>query len=111
MSKDSDDNVNAPLLPCLGKHSWVNEEGASPETDWCAKCKWTRRDLPESRPVSVDELVDPVVEQVDDECPTCGAWMLNPALHADFHRRQREQFEHLDALARRYVSPPRYGGR
>lgn len=53
--------------------------------------------------------IDPVVEEVSDECPTCGAYVLNQALHEDFHRRQRQQFEHLDALARRYVEPPRYG--
>lgn len=40
---------------------------------------------------------------VDDECPTCGAYILNPALHESWHRQI------LDA-ARSYVDPPRYGG-
>lgn len=46
---------------------------------------------------------DPLVASVDDECPTCGAYMLNPELHANWHRD----------IARRadsYVSPPTYGG-
>jgi hypothetical protein len=69
--------------------------------------------MSEARPIapSDDEFadLDPLVEQVQDECPTCGAYVLNEALHRDFHRRQREQFINLDQLARRYVDPPRYG--
>lgn len=53
--------------------------------------------------------IDPLVEEVADECGTCGAYVLNHTLHADFHRRQKQQFEHLDRLARQYVEPPRYG--
>lgn len=58
----------------------------------------------------VEPSTDPLVEFVQDECPTCGAYMLNPALHADYHARLRQQFIDLDRLARQYVSPPRYGG-
>jgi len=54
--------------------------------------------------------IDPVVEEVADECGTCGAYVLNHALHKDFHARQKRQFEHLDELARRHVPPPTYGG-
>ncbi len=46
----------------------------------------------------------------NNECPTCGAYMLNEELHSEFHRRQREQFVNLDHLARQYVPEPRYAG-
>lgn len=49
------------------------------------------------------ENIDPLVESVEDECPICGAWMLNPALHRDWHQKIWEE-------ASRYKDPPRYGG-
>lgn len=60
--------------------------------------------------VSADEWVDPVVEQVDDECPKCGAYVLNKALHEDWHMHLRAAIEEAQTEAKRYKSPPRYGG-
>ena len=60
-----------------------------------------RRDQPISDPFVDPPLVDPYVEQVDDECPTCGAYVLNHALHRDWHRTIRDE-------ARRYKPPPTY---
>jgi hypothetical protein len=56
------------------------------------------------------EKVDPLVESVEDECPTCGAWMLNPALHRDWHKKQDQRFHEIAREASRYKSPPTYGG-
>lgn len=53
--------------------------------------------------------VDPLVEQVEDECPTCGAWMLNPALHKEWHAKLRLRLQELEVEASRYKSPPVYG--
>lgn len=61
--------------------------------------------------VSTGEWIDPVVEQVNDECPKCGAYVLNKALHEDWHMHLRAAIEEAQAEARRYKSPPRYGGR
>lgn len=58
--------------------------------------------------VSTGEFTDPVVEQVDDECPKCGAFMLNKALHEDWHRHLRISVEEAMKEAKRYKSPPRY---
>lgn len=55
--------------------------------------------------------IDPLVESVEDECPTCGAWMLNPALHRNWHADTISRFHAIAAEARRYKSPPVYGGR
>lgn len=44
-----------------------------------------------------------LAEYVDDECPTCGAWVLNVPLHAQWHID-------IKTRADRYVDPPRYGG-
>lgn len=65
----------------------------------------------EIQQISDAELVDPVVEQVEDECPKCGAYVLNHALHAEWHRHLRLAVEEAQAEAKRYKSPPRYGGR
>lgn len=53
------------------------------------------------------ETIDSLVEAVQDECPTCGAYVLNPALHSDWHRTLREQLFKVG----QYVPPPTYGGR
>lgn len=55
--------------------------------------------------------VDPLTDAVEDECPTCGAYMLNPALHRDWHADTDRRFRTIDAEARRYRPSPRYGGR
>ncbi len=60
--------------------------------------------MPES-----EETRDPLVDFVEDECPTCGAYMLNPALHRDYHARQKAQFEHLDRKASRLTGMETYG--
>lgn len=54
--------------------------------------------------------LDPLTEGVEDECPTCGAWMLNPQLHKNWHADTDRRFRMIDAEARRYKDPPRYGG-
>lgn len=51
----------------------------------------------------VDALAHYLADAVEDECPTCGAWMLNPQLHHDWHER-------LNVEVRKYREPPRYGG-
>lgn len=60
------------------------------------------------------EPLDPVAEvlaaQVDDECPTCGAYVLNPALHRDWHGHLRAALNDLGRRADAYKDPPRYGG-
>lgn len=48
-------------------------------------------------------MKDTLVASVEDECPTCGAYVLNHALHANWHRDIAE-------AASSYVSPPVYGG-
>ncbi len=58
-----------------------------------------------------DDKIDAVVEAVQDECPTCGAYVLNPALHRDWHQQWRQRMSEVAAEASRYKSPPVYGGR
>jgi hypothetical protein len=53
--------------------------------------------------------IDPLVEIEQDACGTCGAYMVNPALHADWHARQKAQFEYLDRRANRLTGLETYG--
>jgi hypothetical protein len=57
---------------------------------------------------TVAEPHDALVDFVEDECPTCGAYMLNPAIHRDWHEKQRRQFGQLDEAAHAYRPAPRY---
>ena len=65
----------------------------------------------EIQQISADELVDPLVEALNDECPKCGAYVLNTGLHEEWHRHLRLAIEEAQTEAKRYKSPPRYGGR
>jgi hypothetical protein len=56
-----------------------------------------------------DEPIDPLVEIEQDGCGTCGAYLVNPALHQDWHDRQRRQFEGLHRLASRPNGMETYG--
>jgi hypothetical protein len=55
------------------------------------------------------EKVDSLVEIEQDTCGTCGAYMVNPALHKDWHERQRQQFIELDRKASRLTGMETYG--
>lgn len=60
-----------------------------------------------------DKGIPPEVlaEYVEDECPTCGAYILNPALHAQWHEHIQSSLRNLGERADRYKPPPVYGGR
>lgn len=55
-------------------------------------------------------MKDTLVASVEDECPTCGAYMLNPALHESWHHNLSDRLRAISEKAGRYVSPPVYGG-
>lgn len=38
-------------------------------------------------------IADPLVAAIEDECPKCGAYVLNQALHADWHVHLRKAIE------------------
>lgn len=59
--------------------------------------------------VSEDEPLDPLVDFVADECPTCGAYMLNPSLHRDWHSRLGDRLAQLDRDANRLTGWETYG--
>jgi hypothetical protein len=54
--------------------------------------------------------LDPLVEMEKDGCGSCGAFMVNPELHAEFHARQKRQFEDLHRMANRPTGMETYGG-
>lgn len=66
--------------------------------------------MPEtSNKSSEDEPLDPLVEFVQDECPTCGAYMLNPALHRDWHNGLGDRLSAILTRASRLTGLETYG--
>lgn len=62
----------------------------------------------QGEPTDVDALTNYLADQVEDECPMCGAYMLNPALHRDWHLSIATQLQAIENEARAWKPPPTY---